>query len=228
MKLYCPASPCLVLASRAQSGVAIQQDGLLRRRPLPAPRNDNPLLTPCRSTSAFTLVELLVGATLSAAVMAAVLSSYIFLGRQLVRLGNQHILEAEGRRTLAYFTRDVRMARDIPDTPSATSVTFSLPTGTGTTTVAYSYDSSAGTLTRTPAGGTAQILLRNITTGGLTIRYYDTSNNAYTSYTDYLSGIKQVSLEFSTQLGAANNGTQTKVYRLASNRLILRNRALLP
>lgn len=176
----------------------------------------------------FTLVELLIGATLSAAIMAAVLSSYIYMGRQLARLANQQTLETEGRRTLSNFRRDVRMASGVSGTPSATSVTLSLPTSTGSTTVAYSYDSSAGTLTRTPASGTAQILLRNITTSGLTIRYYDTSNNEYTAYTDYLPGIKQVALEFSTQLGTASNGTQTKVYSLASNRLIIRNRTLLP
>ena len=176
----------------------------------------------------FTLVELLIGATLSAAVMAAVLSSYLYVGRNLARLANQQVLETEGRRTLAYFSRDIRIARDISGPPSATSVTLSQPTNTGTTTVAYSYNSGAGTLTRTPASGTAQVLLRNITASGLTIRYYDTSGNPYTTYVDYLSGIKQISLEFSTQLGTAGNGTQTKVYELASNRLILRNRALLP
>lgn len=181
-----------------------------------------------RSEGGFTLVELLIGATLSAAVMAAVLSSYIYVGRQLARLANQQILETEGRRTLANFSRDVRLASGISGTPSATGVTLSQPTSTGTTTVAYSYNSGAGTLTRTPASGTAQVLLRNINTNGLTIRYYDTSNNPYTTYTDYLSGIKQISLEFSTQLGTANNGTQTNIYEVASNRLILRNRSLLP
>ena len=180
------------------------------------------------SKQGFTLVELLIGATLSAAVMAAVLSSYIFVGRNLARLANQQVLETEGRRTLAYFARDIRLASGLSGTPSATSVTLSQPTSTGTTTVAYSYNSGAGTLTRTPASGTAQVLLRNITASGLTIRYYDTSGNPYTTYVDYLSGIKQISLEFSTQLGRADNGTQTKVYELASNRLILRNRTLLP
>lgn len=190
-----------------------------------------------RSSAGFTLVELLVGATLSAAVMAAVLSSYIYMGRQLLRLANQQILESEGRRTLAYFTRDVRMATGIDTSgtapkvlPDASKLTLNLPaTSSGAANyVTYSYNGTNGTLTRTPASGTAQILLRNITTGGLTIRYYDISSNAYTSYTDYLSGIKQISLEFSTQLGTASNGTQTKVYSLASNRMILRNRGFLP
>lgn len=243
------------------------------KRSAPAVSLSNPSNGPALSLSkGFTLVELLIGATLSAAVMAAVLSSYIFIGRNLARLANQQVLETEARRTLANFARDVRLASGLryPDIwsstvsysigdltlrsgtsyrcilahtnqspPNATywttttytpdvATTLIIPTGTSSTTVTYIYDRSAGTLTRTPASGTAQVLLRNITTGGLTIRYYDASNNPYTSYVDYLSGIKQISLEFSTQLGTASNGTQTKVYEVASNRLILRNKALLP
>jgi prepilin-type N-terminal cleavage/methylation domain-containing protein len=38
-----------------------------------------------RHCAGFTLVEVLVGATLSAAIMAAVLSSYIYMGRGLGR-----------------------------------------------------------------------------------------------------------------------------------------------
>ena len=199
-----------------------------------------------RRKSAFTLVELLIGATLSGMVMAAVLSSYIYLGRSFGRLANQQILESEARRTLAYFTKDAQAATGISGTPSATSVTLTIPTSTGTTTVAYAYDSTTGTFTRTPAGGTALVLLRNITDGDssttadLTIRYYDASNNEYTSTTlsagSYLTGIKQLSLEFSSQTGLSTsgaqsvsnaNGTQTQVYRVASSRMRIHNSALL-
>ena len=165
--------------------------------------------------------------------MAAVLSSYIFLGRSFTRLTNQQILESEARRTLATFAKDVQAATGISGTPSASTVTLTLPTTSGTTTVAYAYNSGAGTFTRTPSGGTALVLLRNITdndsgtTADLTLRYYDVSGNAYTSYTDYLSGIRQLALEFSTQTGVSANGTQTLVYRVASSRLLIRNSALL-
>lgn len=205
-----------------------------RHGALLAPRDAEPFLT---RTRGFTLVELLVGATLSAAVMAAVLSSYVYLAKNLVRLSNQQTLETEARRTLAYFARDVQMATGIDTTgvspkvlPTATALTLNLPSP-GTTAsnyVTYSYNSAAGTLTRTPGIGTAQILLRNITSGGLTFNYYDTSGNPYTTYVNYLSGIKQLMLRFSTQTGNTSNGTRTLVYQAASNRLIVRNKAHLP
>jgi prepilin-type N-terminal cleavage/methylation domain-containing protein len=206
-----------------------------------------------RSRAGFTLVELLVGAALSAAVMAAVLSSYIYIGRNLARLANQQTLETEGRRTLANFSRDVRAASGLvaisasPTSPATDRVDLIVPSGSTTNTITYYYNGTAdpvsvtisgssvsmpaNSLTRCLYNGTSVMsltLLRNITTSGLTIRYYDVSGAPYTSYTDYLSGIKQLTLEFSTQLGTSDNGTQTRVHHVASNRLILRNRGFLP
>jgi prepilin-type N-terminal cleavage/methylation domain-containing protein len=182
----------------------------------------------------FTLVEVLVGATLSAAVMAAVFSSYIYLGRSLARLANQQILETEGRRALGSFVQDVQQAIDIDTTStlSASTVTLKIPAATGvSTSVTYTFTNDAGnsgTLARKLATDPAVVLLRNIVNNGLIIHYYDSSGNEYTSYTDYLPGIKQLSLQFSTQLGDSINGTQTLVYQVTSNRVILRNRGLLP
>lgn len=197
----------------------------------------------------FTLVELLVGATLSAAVLAAVLSSYLFIGRNLVRLGNQQVLDSEGRRTLAIFSRDARAASGLTDTGnlSATRVSLTVPASTTTNTITYYFNNTSSAATVTVNGSsvsmaanaltrcvyngstvTSLTLLRNVTSGGLAFRYYDSSSREYTSYTNYLPGIKQIALEFSTQLGSSNLGTQTKRYSGATNRLVLRNGSLLP
>jgi len=197
-----------------------------------------------KSSRAFTLVELLVGATLSAAIMAAVLSSYIYLGRNLARLAHQQNLETEARRTLATFTQDVQSASEITDTPllSASRVSMKVPSSTGTNTVTYFYNNSsddipisigsanvnmqAHALTRCVDNGATvswQVLLRNITDRGLSLKYYDSSGKEYVSYTNYLYGIKQLALQFSTQTGTASNGTQTQIYRVSSSRLTMRN-----
>jgi len=202
-----------------------------------------------RRARAFTLVELLIGMSLSAAIMAAVLSSYMFMGRNLARLNNQQTLEAEARRTLAYLSDDVRLASDLTDTTnlSATRVSLVVPKGSGTNTITYYHNNTssaasvtingssismpANSLTRCVYNGstvTSLTLLRNITTGSLAFRYYDTSGNPYTSYVNYLPGIKQIALEFDTQAGTAATGSRTKLHEVASSRLALRNRALLP
>ena len=213
-----------------------------------------------RHATGFTLVEVLVGATLSAAVMAAVLSSYIYMARGLGRLANQQTLETEGRRTIAFFARDVRMASDLTDTAnlSAIRVSLTVPVSSGTNTITYYYNNTpsaatvtisgtnvsmpANTLTRCVYNGSAVsaltlLRLRNVnntavsTRSDLTIRYYDSSSNEYTSYVNYLPGIKQLSLEFSSTNG--NNvddsaSSQTATYQAKSSRINLRNRTLLP
>lgn len=203
---------------------------------------------PTKAHAGFTLVELLVGMALSAAVLLAVLSSYLFLGRGLVRLVNQQNLETESRRTLAHFTEDVRKAVDIDTTValSASRVALVLPTASGTNVVTYYYNSTSGStsvtvngtsvsmtansLTRCLYNGstvTSVTLLKNIVPGGLTLRYFDSAGNEYSSYTDYLPGIKQLAIEFGTQSGIADSGTLTPITRGSSSRLALRNRAIL-
>ena len=107
----------------------------------------------------FTLVELIIGLSLSLMVMGAVLSSYVFLGRNFTRslgisLSNQPTLEAQGRRTLAYFTQDVRMASGLDTSgsspkvsPSATGMTLILPSSSGTKYITYYYNSTASAAT---------------------------------------------------------------------------------
>ena len=205
-------------------------------------------LRPRPAAGGFTLVELMVGATLSAAIMLAVISSYIYLGRGLARLANQQSLGTEARRTLGYFTQDVQSASGLTDTAnlSASRVSLLVPAAGGTNTITYYYNSTssdaavtingtsvnmtANALTRCVYNGTAvtsQLLLRNITTSGLALKYYDASGNAYTTYVNYLPGIKQLALQFTTQVGNSTNGTQTQVYPVSTGRLALRNDAFL-
>jgi type II secretory pathway component PulJ len=190
--------------------------------------------SPSQSVRGFTLVELLIGATLSAAVMAAVFSSYLYLGRSLARLANQQTLETEARRALGTFAKDVQLATsvDAATTLNAATVRLILPATNGAPdTVTYTFTNDPGgngTFARSTGGGGAQILLRNILNNGLAIRYYDAAGTEYTTYTDYLAGICQLSVEFSTQTGVAANGTRTLVHRTVSSRVLLRNRAFPP
>ena len=146
-----------------------------------------------KSAKGFTLVELLIGASLSAAVLAAVLSSYIFLGRQFARLANQQALETQARRAIGFFTQDVQRATGLvivsttPASPAANRLDLTVPTTTGISTVTYYFNSSltaptsvtissttvsmpAASLTRCVTIGTTVTtltLLRNISDGDL-------------------------------------------------------------
>ena len=58
----------------------------------------------------FTLVELLVATSIAMVLIAGMLSSYLFLGRNLVRDTNRQQLEAQSRNMLQTFARDVGVA----------------------------------------------------------------------------------------------------------------------
>ena len=79
----------------------------------------------------FTLSELMIGVSLSLIVMTAVLASYVFVARTYARTvafgsANQPTLEAQGRRTLAYFAQDVQLSSALGN-PTASSVTLTVP-----------------------------------------------------------------------------------------------------
>lgn len=202
------------------------------------------------SRAGFTLVEPLVGMTLALMVMTAVLSTFGFLGRNLNRLANQQQLESEARRALAYFAQDVRMASGL-SSPGSSQLELAVPAGTATRKIIYYYNSAATATTVTigatgdqvsvtapgnslvrfyentasPNTGSTITLLRNLLS--LDFDYRDVSDNAVTDFTNKVSSIKRVAMEFRSQTGVANNGTRTPVYPGASPFLTIRNKPLL-
>lgn len=205
------------------------------------------------SRAGFTVAELIIGTALAGTILAAVISSYLFLGRQFTRLMNQQTLESQARRTLLYLAQDTRMASKFdPITgntaPTNANVTFVQTTATGTRNIYYYYNSGttaanvtlgstsysmpAKTLSRVDNNTSTRItLLANVLT--CYFRYYDDYGNPfdnntspYTTVTTY-SGMSQVSLLFTSQTGVAKDGTRTPVYQGASNRLLIRNRPML-
>ncbi len=202
------------------------------------------------SRAGFTLVELLVGMSLALVVMTAVLSTFGFLGRNLNRLANQQQLESEGRRALAYFAQDVRMATGL-SSPGDAQLELAVPAGTASRKIIYYYNSATTATTvsigatgdqvsitapgnslvrfledtANPNTGSTVTLLRNLLS--CDFDYRDVSDNAVTDFTNKVTSIKKVALEFRSQTGDAANATRAPVYPAASPFLTIRNKALL-
>jgi hypothetical protein len=90
----------------------------------------------------FTLVEVLIAATLSTFVLAGVLSAFLFLARTSFRSSGYSEMEAEMRRGLDTFARDTRNATDVRWN-SAQSITLTV----NGRPVTYAYDVSATSAT---------------------------------------------------------------------------------
>ena len=116
----------------------------------------------------------MVAMSIAMVVLAAILSSYTFLGRNLVRYSNQQQLEAQSRRMLQIWAKDARMADKITyaydptnditqdstwqtmPTALQAALRMSVPNGSGGTyvyAVTYVYDTNAGVLWRNVSSG---------------------------------------------------------------------------
>jgi Tfp pilus assembly protein PilW len=137
-----------------------------------------------RQSGGFTLVEVMIGATLGTMVLAGVLTTFLMLGRSGANIGNYCTMETESRRALEELSQDLRMAKNVTWN-SGQSVTLEVPdnyTATGNR-VTYALDSTTNDFYRMP--GTAsdtnpkQTLVRSV--ASCTFARFDRLNVATTS-----------------------------------------------
>ena len=115
----------------------------------------------------FTLVEVMIAASLGTMVLAGVMSTFLMLGRSGANVANYSVMESQARRALEEFSQDVRMASAITWN-STSSITLTIPNNYAPTSgvVTYAYDSSAKKFYRTPKDSTSSSgqsdLIRNV------------------------------------------------------------------
>lgn len=174
----------------------------------------------------FTLVEVLIAATLSTFVLAAVLSSFLFLSRTGFRASAYSEMEAEMRRGLETISRDIRKASDVRWN-SSQSITLTVQGAP----VTYAYDGDAASATyrsfyRVPgeAGSTQPrtVLIRSLEPD-FTFRRYkvvqpEVSDNTATNdaETKQLQVVLRASRTNIATAGASNS--------VVSSRYVLRNK----
>jgi Tfp pilus assembly protein PilW len=113
----------------------------------------------CNARRAFTLVEIMVGAALSSAILAGVLSVFLMIGRVSANLRNYSDIEMVARKGLEIMSREMHMAYNV-SSYSGSSVTLSIPDSSpdappvvqqaalGAYSVTYAYDSVNKLITR--------------------------------------------------------------------------------
>ena len=201
----------------------------------------------------FTLVELLVATSIATVLIAGMLSSYLFLGRNLVRDTNRQQLETQSRNMLQTFARDVGVAVQVARAyDSATDITQpsswqTMPTSGQVAfrmsvrndsnnqyqyAVTYTYDPNADIVTRVVSSGlNSGTPPSNFNANNLILLTHASSfsfnylDRAANTASNQL-GIKQIEVaSFTLTNGTAATGTQS-TFTGASGRLVLRNQHL--
>jgi prepilin-type N-terminal cleavage/methylation domain-containing protein len=188
-----------------------------------------PARRPRPSRRGFTLVEVMISATLGTIILAAVLSAFLMLGRSGYNAANYSIMEAEARRALEQFSSDARMANNLVWN-SSTSVTLRVVTGGSSQLVTYAYDSSSSgetagcfyrKLGNASSTATPLILVRNITE--FAFRRYKVVNGVdFAAINDLETKQLQITLR-SVRTGITTVDVTNAVL---SARVVLRNKAV--
>lgn len=103
----------------------------------------------------FTLVEVLISSTIAAGILAAILSTFLMLGRSGYNAANYSMMESEARRALEMFSQEARMANNIEWVDANTITLRVVNSGSSTTQVTYAYDPDT-----TPGNRTARCFYR--------------------------------------------------------------------
>lgn len=185
-----------------------------------------------RRTSAFTLVEVLIAASLGSIILAGVLSTFLMLVRSGIRVGNYSRMETETRRAFEQLGIDARMANNFVSNYTGgviTSFTLTIPSNDLSTQrqVTYGYDTSdsnnkkfyyvPGSSPTTTTG--RQVLVSKVT--GLTFLRYDTSDVLIPAATTSDAGAKHIQVSISVSRADVGVSAATQVIR--SSAFTMRN-----
>lgn len=183
-----------------------------------------------QSRRGFTLTEVLISTALASVVMAAVMSTYIYMGRSMARLTNYQALENESRKALTYLQRDFEQAISVKGgtSPTTSAVTLLLPAGE----VTYTYDGTSRQLRRQATfGGVPDILLLTSSScecPTFAFSYFTTLDGAPTDQvTPSLFvpfSIKQIQVQFTVQSPTSFAASTRSHFQTTSARHLFRNR----
>ena len=175
----------------------------------------------------FTLAEVMVSAFIGAWILAAVMSTFLFMGRSGANVQNYNDMEVQARNALEYFAEDTRQASGVVWN-SAVSVQLTV----GTNYVTYSYDSSTRKFTRVTATvavpGTATSTRILVT--GITSFSFSAYNIAGTSVAISTAAERTTAngttkqLQISLEASRTNTTVVAATNTVLSARFILRNK----
>lgn len=190
-----------------------------------------------RGARGFTLVEVLIAASIGSIVMAGVVAAFLMLVRSGVRVSNYSMMESQTRRAFEQLAIDARMANSITShfngaNTAITAFTLTIPSNDLSTqrSVTYGYDESDNTNKKfflvpgpSPSVATGRINLVSQVTD-LTFLRYDTASVLVPVSTISDAGVKHIQISISVSRADSGVAAATQVIR--SSAFTMRNISL--
>jgi Tfp pilus assembly protein PilW len=163
----------------------------------------------------------MIAAGLAAFILAAVISSFLFLVRSGTNIQNYSDMESQARKALEIFAEDVRQASAIVWT-SNVNVTLTI----NSSWVNYAYSSTNRTFVRTDPSG-ARTLITGITANTFVFRAYTVAGAELalaTAANLTAAGVNTKQLQISLEASRTNQTVVAATNTVLSARFILRNK----
>ena len=198
-----------------------------------------------RHRSGFTLVELLIGVSLSVALLAVIYSTFLVLARGAIGTGNYAEMSRQSRNVMDVFAGDVRTANGVTvagplssgsDVITSTGITLSYPDylddGMSQTSVTYVYTppnaGDSGYLTRSETyGGTtdSRVVLNDIIR--FELKFYKAPGSSFAAAAGPLASVNSwaKSIEMDAELRRKLVSTDNTDY-IITTRFMMRNTSI--
>lgn len=167
----------------------------------------------------FTLTELMVAAGVSAIILAAAVSAFVFMMSSSLRMGQYTEMEAQARRLLQQFSQDTRQASN-----AAWADENTLTLTVDGAAVTYAYDPSRNTFSRTSAGRSTTLA------SGLTSfdfqAYQITGSELPLATSPAAAGPVTKMIQISLGLAQNHTATGSTSNQVISARCVLRNKKI--
>lgn len=163
----------------------------------------------------------MIAAALSAIVLTAIMTTFLFMGRSGVNLQNYTDMESQGRRALERFAEDVRQASAISFT-TANHIRLTV----NSVAVEYKYDSTTKIFSRT-VGTSTTALITKIVDGSFSFKAYNVLGAELplaTAANLTAAGTNTKQLQISLQASRTDKTVAQATNLVLSARYILRNK----
>jgi len=164
----------------------------------------------------------MVGALISATILAAVMSTFLFVLRSGANVGNYSDMEAQARKALEFFAEDVRQASAITWN---TDVNITLVVNSAN--ISYYYDSGTGKFFRQVGTGTPSALITGVSAGTFSFKAFTISGTQLplaTAANRVTASVSTKQLQISLESSRKTQTVVAATNSVLSARFILRNK----